>query len=1148
MIANYQCEATCFQTRKAFLCNCSIIYIPSFFTRFKYSIKEGNEGEEFEIDPITGILTVLKPLTIADRKYYDLLIAAENINASCHRGRVKVTVIVVDNQLQISDATAQIPENIQNNTVVTQVEAQGGTGVIQYSIVSGNDNGVFAIDEDNGTVFVVDPSTINFETTPQYELSIEAVSTPIRVAVTATLTITVTDVNEPPSFVTLCAIEGSCTFEVLENQTAGLLVGTIEASDPDLSTVDNGRLSYAISPTEEPFTIDNTGTIRALVLDREADDRHEFSVTVSDGGNPSLTISTTVIVNVLDINDNRPVFNRGFPELPLPEDTPPMDLTQYSATDADINTVPITYSISSDQTDLPFAIDSATGVLRLASPLDFEVEPRVYRFDVVATDSGGLSTSYSVISEVIDVNDNTPQFRQNTYAASVTENSPVGTVVETVDATDLDSGLNGKVGYAIISGNSDDLFTINATTGVVSTNANIDREMVTGVTLTIETRDMGQPSRDNTTTLTITVTDVNDNAPVFATSEVQLTVPEDRATGELVKLMATDEDQPNTPNSDIEYSIESGNEEGAFSVISTSGSLMLVKSLDFETTDSYSLVVTASDKGVPVMSGSVTVSISVLNVNDNPPVVSGNQDISVLESEPIGFTVAEIQASDLDKMTLSFSFGGGSNNDGIFAIDANGNVTLLQMLDFETSERHELTVVVSDGAQSTSSVLRISVIDVNEFSPVFTSGNQFQVTEEQPVGTVVGSVSATDADTAQTVTYSLAAPSSLFSINGSTGEITTSVVLDREVLGDDGVFPPPDSQMQISVVATDNGRIPGTFFTISPITITLLDINDNSPLFDSPSYQTSVSENATIGTPVLTVIATDADIGNNGLVTFSISSQQTPLPFTIDSTSGKIEVSQLLDRETVDSYDIVVTATDSGNTPRSSTANLEVTVTDVNDNVPTFGASEITINLPENASPGVTVFVETATDRDIGVNGEIDYTIQGKDQCSGLATGSPIPDPCFFSVTSSLNNAGLFSLDRPLDYEENTQHTIVVIASDRGIPTLSSSTTFIINVENIDEVSPVFVGPCDGSVPEHSPVGTFVVSCVATDFDEVTQTQSNNVQYSILTPTGLFNINENGTITTAVDTLDRETTPSYQIIVRAQDAAGNRATQPVSIS
>lgn len=499
--------------------------------------------------------------------------------------------------------------------------------------------------------------------------------------------------------------------------------------------------------------------------------------------------------------------------------------------------------------------------------------------------------------------------------------------------------------------------------------------------------------------------------------------------------------------------------------------------------------------------------------------------------------IVQFTASDLDQNDLSFSLSQGSNNDGIFAINSTGFVSLEQMLDFETAERHELEVVVTDGLSTATATLRVNVIDFNEFAPVFIGNTAFEVLEEQPNGTPVGTVLATDQDTQQTITYSFEQQSSLFTIDPSSGLIETSTVLDRETLHDNGILS-VNSTIEFVVIATDDGLIPGSFFTTRQVVVTVVDINDNNPVFDRSSYEASINENMIPPVSLLPVIATDADVGTNGEINFSLSGQGSS-SFAIDSTTGLVTVVEVLDRENISSYNLMITATDNGASPLSSNVTLNVIVNDINDNPPLFASPVTTISLPENEPVNVPVFLVRATDQDDGLNAEITYRIEDSELCQQSMT-PPLPDNCLFTINP---NSATVQLNQNLDFETQEEHTFVIIATDRGIPSLSSNTTVIVSVENVDEAPPVFSESCvDTAIPENIAFGSFVVSCNATDFDEVTQTQNDNVQYLIISTS--FSVDNEGDVLTAA-VFDREDVDSFDVTIGARDVNGNIATRQV---
>ena len=1076
-------------------------------------------------------------MSIAQQAYYKLLVVAENVNASCHRGKVTIHVIVVRNRLQFDPLSpVSIPETTPGGTNVTRVTASGGAGIILYSIIDGNVGNAFLIDQDTGDITVNDPSVLNFETRSQYQLIVQATSSPGGATATANQTINILDINEPPVFITLCALNNTCEFSVFEDLTVGSLVGQIEVDDPDLSSVPNGMLVYTLLPTTLPFIIDNLGRILLNEsLDRETQDRYNVRVIVQDSGSPSISIQTNVIILVLDVNDNAPRFvNNPQTRFAIREDTPVnTPLHQYTAVDDDIgiNAV-VTYNISSQLEDLPFSINPNNGLLTVSGPLDADEGITLYNFDIVASNFDGLSTNISVIVEILDVNDNTPQFLQTPYTANVREHSPNGTIVIQINATDLDSGSNGAIEYSIVSGSNPlNSFAIDENTGVITVNNDIDRETITMFTLIVKAEDQGQPARQNRTEVKITVLDINDNAPEFRPDLIRLTLPEDQQLGPLVTLTAFDRDDPATLNAMILYSITNGDIGNHFFINNLTGQLSLISSLDFEEENSFTLTVVAKDQGTPVMSGTAMVYINVTNVNDHPPNISGNVEIDVLESEPVGFEVAQFTATDLDEMTIIFHFASGNDTSGPFAINrTTGVISLRASLDFEDQRQHILTIVANDGKHTSNATLTVNVIDVNEFSPEFSGSFDFSVKEEEAAGTVLGTMVATDGDGSDVITYFFqpGGVSNLFHINSTSGVITTARKLDRELLVEEGHFVPPNCEEVLVVVATDNAQRPGPRQTSQNITIRLIDINDNTPVFDPASYNRTIAENTVGVTLLFTVSATDADIGSNGMIRYSLENSSATVDFTINAVTGQVSAIQPLDRENIDIYRFEIFANDLGTPQTTATATATVQVTDRNDNAPRFLAANYVRNVPETTEVDTILFQVTAVDDDIGINAEVTYSIGGHQNCP-----STILSACFFNITE---NNGLIRLAMSLDFETQTQHNITVIATDGGAPMLSATQLVTFNVINVDERGPEFQGPCNASVPEDIDTGSVVTRCPAVDFNELLNRFTNEITYSIIEgdEEQVFSIDSNGTIRNRVE-LDRERTPSYTLKIRASD-------------
>lgn len=1108
--------------------------------RYYFRIKEGNDNNDFRLNNVTGILFIRNPLSISRQQYYNLLIVAENINASCHRGKLNIKVNVVPNQLEFVGVTpVSILENASGN--VTRVTAAGSTGSIQYSIIRDNVGTAFSINEDTGDIAIA--NSLDFETTQQYRLVIQATSS-LGATATATQVINIIDVNEPPTFTNSCASANNCQFSVFENLTISSLIGYIVAVDQDLSSLPNGQLTYSLTSNDVSFAIDNTGRISlTALLDREVEDTHDITIRVMDGGSPSLSVMTTVTIRVLDSNDNAPVFIQGNTSLSVLENTQSgRSIQLYMAEDRDIgiNAV-ITYSLQSNVSNLPFSISANGGVLVVSGPLDADRGITLYRVIITASNFDGLSTSLNVSIRIIDVNDNTPQFSRSPYMANVTEHAAEGTIVIRIIATDIDSGNNGEIIYSITDGNANNAFTIDNSTGIITVNADIDREIVNMFTLTVRAQDRGQPTaRGNTTIVRVVVNDINDNAPIFTPNVVNLTIPEDRPSGSLgTTLNAMDNDEPGSPNSDIVYSIVSGNDGNHFSIGSSTGLLSLVSPLDFEEQDSYTLSILGQDRGNPVMTGTAVVNVRVTNINDHPPVITGNVEITVPEDQAVNSNLAQFNATDLDQMAVHFSLEDSSN---LFAINRNtGVVTLIASLDFETARQHILIIKANDTVHIDNATLTVNVLDINEFHPQFIGETEFNVNEEQPTGTIVGTVQATDRDGSDSVRYFFETNtvSGLFSINSTTGIITTAAVLNREALVAENHFLPPESEEVIIVVAMDSGRRPGPLRTVQNITIRLNDINDNSPIFDPSSYEQSIPENTAGVTALFTASATDADLGSNAIIRYSLSVSNN---FSVGSISGVVSATRPFDREESNIFNFMITARDQGTPSRSSAASVTVRVTDVNDNAPQFNQdADYVLNVAEDTSVRRVLTQVRVSDPDQGINAVIMITSQeGSNNCPQSPSTS---SPCFFTV----NNNGIVQLARLLDFETQSQHNVTLIATDSGSTRLSSTQILTINVVNVDERIPEFLGSCDSSVLEDVPRGTLVTVCPARDFDEVVGQFTNRISYSIIQGNegGIFSIDADGNITTNV-LLDRESTPSYTLAVQATDAGNLRATVMVS--
>ena len=348
---------------------------------------------------------------------------------------------------------------------------------------------------------------------------------------------------------------------------------------------------------------------------------------------------------------------------------------QVTAIDDDVgaNAV-ITYSITAGNSKSYFVIDPQTGEINTTTSLDFEKTP-MFNLTVSASDFKHIKTA-RVIIQVIDVNDNNPVFDQASYSASVAENSPVMTSVVKITASDLDPF--GQLTYSIESvqpGNRSDAFSVDFSSGVITTADVLDRELIDKYVLQVKVIDGGEPTRSGFATVTVTVTDKNDNPPVFNMSSFQVTLSEDADVPSFVlKIQAVDADFGS--NAKISYSINSSNDMSAFVIAPETGVITTNKKLDRENISNYLLTCLAIDHGQPqIRSMPVNVHVTLSDVNDNAPAFSQSvYAVNVSEDVTSGTVVEEVLAVDPDaglNGVVVYGISAG-NDDDTFAI---GNKT-----------------------------------------------------------------------------------------------------------------------------------------------------------------------------------------------------------------------------------------------------------------------------------------------------------------------------------------------------------------------------------------------------------------------------------------------------------------------------------------
>nr|XP_004611320.1 unnamed protein product [Sorex araneus] len=720
------------------------------------------------------------------------------------------------------------------------------------------------------------------------------------------------------------------------------------------------------------------------LLDHEENPQLQLLLTATDGGKPEYTGSVTLLIHVLDVNDNPPTFDRPVYEVKMYENSANQTLViQLNASDADegINKE-VMYSFSSlvpPMTRRKFLVNERTGEIKINDVIDFE-DRNNYEIHVDATDKGNppMIGHCTVLVEILDENDNLPEVVVTSLALPVKEDAKVGTVIALISVSDQDSGANGQVTCALASQVPFKLVSTFKNHYSLVLESALDRESVSNYQVVVTARDGGSPPLWATSSVSVEVSDVNDNAPAFAQPEYTVFVKENNAPGcHIFTVSARDADAQE--NARVSYSLVERRVgerllSSYVSVHAESGKVFALQPLDHEELELLRFQVSARDAGVPPLGSNVTLQVFVLDDNDNAPALlptgagAGVLHLEVIVDRPLQVFYVEVE-----------------------------------------------------------------VKDINDNPPVFqaTHKNIF-ISETQNLDSHLALDGASDADVGANalLTYRLS-PNEYFSLEVPTNdeqvkplELVLRKQLDREVA----------SKLLLVLRAIDGGK-PELTGTVE-LHITVLDVNDNAPVFDKAVQRVKLLENARNGTLVIRLNASDLDDGSNSHILYSFAtdvSTNTKASFRIDSDSGEIKVNGKIDFEETKLWKIPVQAVDEGNPPMYGHCTILIEVLDVNDNAPELQVTSLSGSVPEDAILGTVIALISATDRDAGGNGQV--------TCS-LTPHVP------FKLVSNFKNRYSLVLDSTLDRESVSSYQLVVTARDGGSPPLWATASVSVEVSD----------------------------------------------------------------------------------------------------
>lgn len=1017
-----------------------------------YHIVEADALKVFKIDPSMGTLSLISTVDFEAKAMHEFSVQVKDSGEPSRYAEhaAKVTVHILDlndtpPQFTAREYEASIIYPAVTNTEVLQISAHDADSEVSYFITEGNLHNAFSIHPTTGVISVANI----LEYRPHYELVVKASDGLYKDSAIVKVQLS----NLTAS--SLGFREKSYSASVAENLS---LVKTLVAlrptgchlNEPLVFSVLNPMGRFSISPTSG--ILETTG----VSFDREEQDMYEVVVEVRDLRVPPRRTTTQVKVYIDDVNDNAPQFlNLPF-SMMVSEDSEPGDvLYQAMASDRDLGeNGSIIYSLDEDFG--LFRIDPKVGDVSLQRPLDFDVLNK-YVLTILAEDDGEPSHSTAAQLSIQLRNRTNPVFQTLLYPLKVPENVPPFTTILHVQARNPEGY---RLIYSLEEDNSTKHFHIDFKTGVLTVTNPLDYESQSMHVLTVRATD-SVTGAFSEASVEIEVEDVNDNAPIFSKLAYAVAVPEGLSVGtSVIQVSASDRDFERNKDLTFQMVKTKGNETDFFEIDPHSGLIVNTQILDHENTKQFHLKIRVTDNGTFPLSSEANVIVNVTDINDNPPsFVNSQYDATLDGMAKCGHIVIKIQASDPDNKDLNnlkYRILSGNEARHFNINESSGIISFSNVCKRNLGPYYNLTVAVSDGVFQNTAPVNIEMMNSNRHSPYFKQNlYEAMLAENADAGTRVIRIAAIDPDDGPygSVDYTIInkLADDTFAID-SNGQIITTQPLDREN--------PTQRVIAIKVMAKDGGgRV--AFCTVK---IILTDENDNAPLFTASEYQVSIQSTVNKGSPVIQIMAYDADEGKNADVTYMVDEAEevTEDIIEVNPFTGVVSIKESLVGMENKIFSFKVKARDGGLPFYNSTVPVQVKVVAPEVPLPKFTEPLYTFSAAEDVPVGTEIGI---------VRADSDTPL-----IYSLVNGNTV-DSNKDKVFSLDQESGTLLVQKTIDHERTKWYQIDVLAQGNHNGTeVVSLVSVNIQVQDVNDNQPMFeASPYRAYLAENMPAGTTVI-------------------------------------------------------------------------